>query len=143
MRLRKAQQLDGQDYYEYVLVYIDDILCVSCNPKSILWHLDQHFMLKKGSMAEPTQYLGAKIKRWTHEDGKPCWAMGLEQYVKEAIKNVMIWAQGKGWTMRKWHTMMVLPSQYRPELDTSRPCDDEEINYYQQHVGVLRWTVEF
>jgi hypothetical protein len=36
----------------------------------------------------------------------------------------------------------VLPSGYRPELDTSNYCNDDESNYYQQQIGVLRWGVE-
>jgi hypothetical protein len=36
----------------------------------------------------------------------------------------------------------VLPSEYRPELYDSPYCDEEESDYYQQHVGVLRWPVE-
>jgi hypothetical protein len=36
----------------------------------------------------------------------------------------------------------VLQSGYRAELDTSPYCDDEEANYYQQQIGVLRWAVE-
>jgi hypothetical protein len=36
----------------------------------------------------------------------------------------------------------VLPSGYRPELDTTPLCDDDEANYYQQPIGVLRGAVE-
>jgi Reverse transcriptase (RNA-dependent DNA polymerase) len=39
---RPAQRPDGTRYYEYVLVYTDNILCLSCDPKSILCQLDQH-----------------------------------------------------------------------------------------------------
>jgi hypothetical protein len=36
----------------------------------------------------------------------------------------------------------VLPSGYRPELDVTDYCNKEEGNYFQQQIGVLRWTVE-
>ena len=36
----------------------------------------------------------------------------------------------------------MLPTGYRPELDTSQYLNDEDANYYQQQIGVLRWAVE-
>jgi hypothetical protein len=36
----------------------------------------------------------------------------------------------------------ILPSGYRPELDATQYCDEEESDYYQQQIGVLRWAVE-
>jgi hypothetical protein len=36
----------------------------------------------------------------------------------------------------------LLSSGYRPELDVSPLLKDEEANYYQQLIGVLRWAVE-
>jgi hypothetical protein len=36
----------------------------------------------------------------------------------------------------------VLPTGYRPELDTTAYCNDEDASYYQQQIGVLRWAVE-
>ena len=54
--LRPAERADGTKYYEYVLVYTDDLLVLSTDPKAILNHLDQHFLLKKGSVGEPKTY---------------------------------------------------------------------------------------
>ena len=31
---------------------------------------------------------------------------------------------------------------YRPEMDTSSECNDQQIAYYQNLIGVLRWIVE-
>jgi Reverse transcriptase (RNA-dependent DNA polymerase) len=62
--LRVAQRADGSRYYEYVLVYTDNILCLSCDPKALLDHLDQHFLLKPGSIRPPTQYFGVSISKY-------------------------------------------------------------------------------
>jgi len=43
---RPATKPDGTKCYECILVYTDDILCLSMNPKSILDYLDQRFLLK-------------------------------------------------------------------------------------------------
>ena len=31
---------------------------------------------------------------------------------------------------------------YRPELDTSTVCNDDQITFYQNLVGILQWVVE-
>jgi Reverse transcriptase (RNA-dependent DNA polymerase) len=84
--LRVGQRADGSRYYEYVLVYTDDILCLSCGPKAILDHLDQHFLLKPGSIGPPMQYLGASISKYKHASGDKSWSMGSQQYIKEAVR---------------------------------------------------------
>ena len=35
-----------------------------------------------------------------------------------------------------------LATSYRPEFDFSPLLDDDHINWYQQLIGILRWTVE-
>ena len=139
--LRPSQKPDGSRYYEYVLVYTDDILCVSCDPKAILCRLDQHFMLKAGSIGPPTQYLGASVGKWKFENGEQCWYMGSDQYVAEAIRNVSSWLEGRGQALKS-KVAAVLPSNYRPELDVSPLCNAEDHSTYMQHIGILRWAVE-
>ena len=124
------------------MVYTDDILCLSTDPKSVLCYLDQHFLLKPGSLGKPTQYLGASVKEYNLPGStKPCWAMGSEQYIKDAVKNVENWLEKRGKALKS-KASSVLPSNYAPELDVSNPCDEELTNYFQQQIGVLRWAVE-
>ena len=52
---------NGDKYYEYVLIYVDDILAISHDPKKIMEYLSENYTLKKDSVCEPTQYLGADI----------------------------------------------------------------------------------
>jgi hypothetical protein len=44
--------------------------------------------------------------------------------------------------MLKQRAPTVIPSGYRPELNTSSYCSDIESNHYQQQIRVLRWIVE-
>ena len=44
--------------------------------------------------------------------------------------------------MLKTKAAGVLPSGYRPELDVSPYCSDEDTNYFQQQIGVLCWIVK-
>lgn len=87
-------------------------------------------------------YLGATVHRHTDpETGEECWAMSSQHYIDEAIRNVQNWL-AKRECMLKTRASSVFPSKYRPELDISKLLDDEDANYFQQQIGVLRWMVE-
>ena len=140
--LRQALKPNGEKYYEYVLVYTDDILAVSLQPDKILCYLDQHFLVKPGSLGKPTQYLGSSVSRFKiPQDDTECWAMGSEQYVKEAVRNVKTWLEKRGLNLKS-KAPSVLPSSYRPECDATAMCNDADHSYYLQQIGVLRWAVE-
>jgi hypothetical protein len=142
--LRPAVKSDGSKYYEYLLVYTDDILSLSVDPKAILTMIDQHFKLKPESVGVPTTYLGATISKFRLPDDpdKERWAMSSEQYVKEAVANVELWLKERDAKL-KTKAPSVLPSGYRPELDASPELDDDDAGYYASVIGVLVWAVEF
>ena len=58
--LRAATKTDGESYYEYVLMYVDDILSLLCNPRIILEEIQCTFKLKHGKIEGAEYYLGAK-----------------------------------------------------------------------------------
>ena len=59
---REPTKLDGQEYYEYVLLYVDDCLVISHKPEAILRkEIGKYFRLKEESIGAPLQYLGGKI----------------------------------------------------------------------------------
>jgi Reverse transcriptase (RNA-dependent DNA polymerase) len=142
--LREAKRKDGTDFYEYVLVYTDDILAVSTEPKEILTQLDQHYMLKPSSIGKPTQYLGAQIGEFRLPDNpdKVRWSMSSEKYVAEALRNLVDWLEQNDFAALKIKAPAPLPTTYRPELDSSEYCNEQLHHYYQQQIGVLRWAVE-
>jgi hypothetical protein len=138
---RPARKANGERYYEYVLVYTDDMLAISANPRDILEKMDQHFLLKDGTIGPPKVYLGSSVTRYKFENGDECWAMGSEQYVADSIRNVQNWLSKRN-LMLKTKVSSTLPSGYAPELDATPYLNDEDANYYQQQIGVLRWAVE-
>jgi Reverse transcriptase (RNA-dependent DNA polymerase) len=138
---RAAVKKNGERYYEYVLVYTDDMLAASENPRDILEKMDQHFLLKDGTIGPPKVYLGSQVTKHKFENGDECWAMGSEQYVADAIRNVQTWLGARN-LMLKTKVSSTLPSNYSPELDTTPYLNDELANYYQIQIGVLRWAVE-
>jgi hypothetical protein len=141
--MRAAVRGDNSEYYEYVLVYTDDLLVLSVHPQAILDRLGESYVLKPESIGPPTQYLGAQIGQFRFPDSpdKPYWSMSSEKYVAEAIRNVKSWLSARDMPF-KTRAPSVLPSGYRPELDATEYCDEEMHQYYQQQIGVLRWAVE-
>ena len=62
MWYQEAVTRDGFEYYEYVLVYVDDILCISEDPGTIIRSFaDPPFLYRLKDVGPPTRYLGAKI----------------------------------------------------------------------------------
>ena len=141
--LRRARKPDGTEYYEYLLVYTDDLLAISMNPSAILAGINSHFILKEGSIGPPKQYLGAAVRTHTFDNGDTAWSMGSQQYVKEAVRNIENWMLQRNCKLKpSSRAKTVLPVTYRPELDTTELCNEEDHNYFQQQIGVLRWAVE-
>ena len=57
--MKPASKQDGTRYYEYILVYVDDILAVSTNVISIMTQFENTYRLKD-NMGEPTSIIGSK-----------------------------------------------------------------------------------
>jgi hypothetical protein len=87
---RKAIKGNGTEYFENILVYTVDFLVVSEKPHEVLTCLDQHYILKPGSIGQPTQYLGAQIGQYRlpKQPDKLHWSLRSEKHTKEAIKKV-------------------------------------------------------
>jgi Reverse transcriptase (RNA-dependent DNA polymerase) len=58
---RGATKKDGLKYFEYVLVYVDDLLVISEEPDGILEPLSEEYKYRLKDVGTPTCFLGAKI----------------------------------------------------------------------------------
>ena len=86
---RAARKPNGDKYYEYIFVYTDDVIAISENPKAILDKLNTYFLLKAGSIGEPTTYLGATISKHQMDgDTHYTWAIGSKEYLQESLRVV-------------------------------------------------------
>ena len=135
---------DGFEHYEYVLLYVDDVLAIGEQPELVLQKIDKYFGLKPGSLADPNQYLGAKVRPMTMANGVVCWGMSASQYVQEAVRNVREECSELGdprWRLPK-RAVNPFPTDYDVEMDTSPELGPELASFYQSQVGVLRWIVE-
>jgi hypothetical protein len=139
--MRPGFNSDGNPVWEYVLVYSDDFLVIAKDPGAIIAEIDKRFKIKEGSCGEPTQYLGAAISKYQLQDGSWAWAMSSDTYVKGAIENIEIYLKQKGERL-KTKTSCILPSGWKPEIDTTDLLNDKDAGFYMSQIGVLQWAVE-
>ena len=116
--MRKATTETGEDYWEYVLLYVDDCLVISHRPEEVLRN---------------------KI-----EGDVIAWSFSLSQYVKAAVHNVERYLREKEGTTVKFPKPRNAPmsNDYCPELNETAELDLVDAAYYQSLIGVLRWIVE-
>jgi hypothetical protein len=76
---------DGINYYAMLTVYVDDILSLSHKAKEKINEITMHYTVKKGSIKEPTLYLGADVGKMQLEDGCEVWYASSRSYVKGAL----------------------------------------------------------
>jgi hypothetical protein len=139
--IRPQVKPDGFEYYEMVLVYVDDIMVLSHDTKPTMDAIASLYKLKEGSVGEPTQYLGANVGKYQLPDGRECWSMSGRDYVKNAVKNVETMLEKEGMKLRS-KADRPMPSGYRPEVDVSNELAPDLVTRYQGLIGVLRWACE-
>ena len=138
--IRPGIKPDGFEYYEMMLVYVDDVLCVSHDPHPTMKGIQGTFKLKDDKIEEPESYLGAQLAQ-KMIGGTKCWTMSSEQYVKAAVANVETKLDKTGQRLPT-RCFTPLKSAYRPELDVTAELKIDGIRYYQELIGVLRWAIE-
>jgi hypothetical protein len=90
---RIAKLHEGEEFYEYLLVYTDNLLAVATGPQAILDNINLFFHHKSESGGHPNIYLGLKVSKAKLANRIKCWCNSSCQYVKEAIKNTEMYIQ--------------------------------------------------
>jgi hypothetical protein len=140
---RYNRKPDGTEYWELLLVYVDDILIMSHEPRVHLQKLSSFYEFNVASIGPPTRYLGANITRVTipgDNSGNEFWAISSRTYVQNAVKNVKEMLQYEGGLKQSAKTPFM--SGYRPELDVTDELDHDLASRYSQLIGILRWMIE-
>jgi hypothetical protein len=140
--MRPGTKSDGTTYWQYVLLYTDDILAIMEEPRQFIEHeLGSCFTIKPKSIGPPTQYLGNKVSEVVLENGTTCWSFSSSQYVQNAIGNVEEYLKSRNQSLllrakSPWST------NYCPEIDMTPELQPSEASYYQSLIGVLQWIVK-
>jgi hypothetical protein len=145
--MKPAQKENGDLYYEYVLIYVDDALVRSEKPQVLMDYLAKSYTLKEGSVKRPDTYLGAEIIEWKIEGSdnpeKVRWAMSSDRYIKTAVADVET-ELSKCDPPQQLSSKVSVPidPKYRPELDITPELDAKRASYYMSLIGILRWACE-
>ena len=124
---------DAGDFYEYVVVYVDDLIAVMTNPKlffDILEDEPHNYTLK--GCEEPKYHLGADIFR--DQDNTLC--IGAQTYIRRLLDNYLhLYGE------LPYKVSTTLKVNDHPELDTTRECTPDEIAKYHSLLGACQWMI--
>ena len=115
MRQAKSH-VDGRDYWEYILLYVDDALCISANPRAVLENkIGQYWKLKKDPIGSHTIYLENKVTTVVLETNVSAWSFSSSQYIQKAVKNVELHLRKSNEKLPSF-APNPFTSNYRPEI---------------------------
>src|SRR6056300_1551221 len=73
--MRPAKTPNGEPYWEYVLLYVDDCLVISHKGEHVLREeIGKYFKLKEDSIGPPDLYLGGQVGQVQLPDNVRAWA---------------------------------------------------------------------
>ena len=125
---------DKGDHYEYIAVYVDDLLIASRDPQSIIATLESEPINFKLKGTGPISYhLGCDYFR--DEDGTLCY--GPRRYIDRMVQTY----ERLFGTKPSTKFTSPLERNDHPELDDSELLDEDGIAQYQSLIGVLQWTI--
>ena len=139
--MRPAIKGNGFKYWELILCYVDDLLCIHEEPTKALTQIAAKFKLKDDKMDEPDMYLGGSLSKIDNVEGHECWAMSSDKYCAAMVTNIEETMNKKGVRLQS-KCVTPLRSGYKPELDCTGELKADGIQRYQEIIGSLRWAVE-
>ena len=135
--MRKSIKSYGTEYYEYMLLYVDDCLAISETPKEAVLQIDKFFKMQPNSIAPPDIYLVGKVKKMRLPNMVEAWTFSSRQYVQEAVSNVENFLQDLDLSMLSTNINASLSNYCRPELDSSPELYGADGAYYQSLIGII------
>jgi hypothetical protein len=123
---------DAGDVYEYICVYVDDLLVMMKKPQEFMDRLMKVHDYKLKGVGPPSYHLGANYYR----DPDGTLVMGAKDYVNKILTNYERTFQEKPRTVTQ-----PMETNDHPEVDTSDLLDKEDITKYQGLIGELQWAI--
>ena len=121
------------DVWEYIVVYVDDIIVAMKDPKSFFEELQdpEKVRFKMKGVGSPTYHLRADFFR--DDDGTLC--LGSQTYGKRLCSNFeQLYEAPKS-------VFSPLDHDDHPELDDSPFCGPEDMSKFQSLIGACQWMI--
>jgi hypothetical protein len=119
-------------HYDYICVYVDDIMHMSKTPKCLFDSLKNIYYYNLAGVGEPSYHLGGNFYR--DPDGTLAW--GADTYIKKMLANYE-----KLFDLPPKGHSSPMAERDHPELDLTPECDANRIRMYQSMIGALQWAV--
>ena len=139
--IRKVINDDGCEYYEYMLLCVDNCLCIYGQPQEAFEEVNRYFPMKAFSIGPANIYLGAKVGKLQLPNGVEAYAIIMSQHVQESVKNVDKYLHDRGIALFN-KALTPLLANYSPTFGRSPELDEREADFYQSLIGIFRWMVE-
>jgi len=78
--MRPNVKSNGEHYYDYIFVYVDDLLVLSAYARDIMETIGKTYHFKDGSVGPPKTYLGAEVKEFQqpHNPTEHMWSLSAD-----------------------------------------------------------------
>jgi hypothetical protein len=123
---------DKGDHYEYVCVYVDDLMHMSRNPQEFYDELTVKYNYHLKGVGPPSYHLGGDFYR--DDDGLLAW--GARTYVNKMIMAYVTMFNGE-----PKEYSAPLDEKDHPELDSSPLLNADGVSKYQLMIGALQWAI--
>jgi hypothetical protein len=127
------QQNDG---YEYIAVYVDDLIIASKSPMAIIKELEKIGKYEFKGVGEPEYYLGGDVSRNKNKNESISTVLSAKTYILNVCDKIERLFELK---LRNYHSP--LEGGYHPELDESEFLTGDDISRYRMLTGSLNWAV--
>ena len=131
--MRKTKNKHGIDVYEYVAVYVDDLMMAMVKPEEFAKILKEKYKFKLKGTGEIGFHLGMDFKR----DPDGTLAITTTKYLERMFAEY--YQHFKERPKKTPHSPLA-PGDH-PELDESELLEDDKITLYQSMIGSLQWAV--
>ena len=121
------------DHYDYIVVYVDDLLLAAKDPSVYTKELEERFGFKLKGTGPTTYHLG--IDYFRDENGVLC--MAPKKFIDKLIDG---YVRMFGTKPHKYSSP--LEKGDHPEIDDSVELELEDIKKYQSMIGNLQWVVQ-
>ena len=130
--MRPTKNKHGQEIYEYVAVYVDDLLLAMTRPSDFIRELREAYKFNFKGTGPVSFHLGMDFFR----DADGTLVMTSKKYIDRMLSEF----ERHFGEPPKWYVQPLEPGDH-PELDTSDLCDDQDTTRYQSLIGSLQWAV--